>query len=68
MNARDYTYRAEDGEVILLRGCLSHRQARRRAYGLAYGTTLSERAALSAAELVEPLGTRRSRRSSRTRS
>jgi hypothetical protein len=63
VNTRDYTYRAENGEVILLRDCLSEPQARRRAYALAYRTTLSETAALSAAESVRPLEGRRAHRS-----
>ena len=68
MNTRDYTYRAANGEAILLRDCLSEPQARRRAYGLAYRTTLSETAALSAAESVRPLHPRRAHRSLHTAS
>ena len=68
MNTRDYSYQAENGEVILLRDCLSEPQARRRAYALAYRTTLSETAALSAAESVRPLHPRRAQQSLHTAS
>jgi hypothetical protein len=66
VRTRDYTYRGENGEVILLPHCVSRPEARRRAYGLAYRTTRSERAAVSAAESVEPVRGRRTRRSSRS--
>ena len=55
MNTRDYAYETRDGELVILPDCVSHRYARRWAYGLVYQATHSEVAAVSAADSVKPL-------------